>query len=103
MKKYIIQIISLFMVCLLMCANAPTARAESINLGLDIQTGTDEITVRVDNSDGTNAVLAEETPMLTIACSFSPAYVKYGDAVVDSTLSSDGKISFRVAKGGERC
>lgn len=100
MKKNLIRLFSLFLVCLLVCANAPLARAESINLGVDIQTGTDEITVTIDNSDDTNTILAAETPMLIIDCPFSPAHVKYGDTVVDSTLSSEGKISFRVAKGG---
>lgn len=99
MKNYVIRFFSLLLVCLLLCANTPVVRAENINLGVNIQTGTDEITVTIDNSSETNIVLAEERPSLVIDCPFSPAYVKYGDAVVASTLA-DGKITFKIEKGG---
>jgi uncharacterized repeat protein (TIGR02543 family) len=99
MKKNLIRLMSLFLSCLLLCVSVPVVRAENINLGVDIQNGTDEITVTIDNSADTNAVLADENPVLVIDCPFSPAHVKYGDAVVASSLTED-KITFTVSKGG---
>ena len=67
---------------------------------IEIENGTDQITVTVRESN--DAVLAEKQPSLIVACSFETAYVTYGETVVASTLdTAQGKISFVVAAGGE--
>ena len=99
MKKTLIRIASLVLTLTMVLAMPVIARADSINLGVAITNGTDTITVTVDNSEESNNILAAQTPTLTIPCSFDEAYVKYGNKLVDYTLSG-GEITFTVDKGG---
>ena len=99
MKKTLIRIASLVLTLAMVLAMPVIARADSINLGVAITNGTDTITVTVDNSKESNNILAAQTPTLTIPCSFDEAYVKYGNKLVDYTLSGS-EITFTVDKGG---
>lgn len=100
MKKLFIRVVSLTLMLALVLSMPVVALADSIDLDVKITREDELITVEVDDSEGSNNILAQNEPTLTIPCSFDEAYVQYGDKVVNSTLAG-GKITFTVAKGGE--
>ena len=102
MKKTLIRILTFALVLILAASLVLPAFAAEINLGVTVTPGTDSITVTVDNSADTNAVLAATPAMLEVACEFDTAYVSYDGALLSgSTLDTTSeKITFPVAKGG---
>ena len=100
MNKIFSRIVSLTLMLALVLSLSVVAKADSIDLGVSVENGSDTITVTVNNSAESNNILAAQKPDLTVACDFDEAYVKYGEKVVNSTLAG-GKITFTVAKGGE--
>ena len=99
MKRMMIRVLSLTLMLALVLSMPVIARADSIDLGVKITTGTGEITVEINNSTGSNNILAAQKPKLTIDCDFEKAYVRYGNEILPSTLTG-GKITFTVQKGG---
>ena len=99
MKKLFIRVVSLTLMLALVLSMPIFALADSIDLDVKITREDELITVEVDDSEGSNNILAQNEPTLTIPCSFDEAYVQYGDKVVNSTLAG-GKITFTVSKGG---
>ena len=99
MKRYLIRAVSLALMLTLVLSVPVVAKADSINLGMQVEKGTDTITVTIENSTENNGILAEQTPTLIIPCAFEEAYVTNAGRIVSSTLA-DGQISFTVDQGG---
>ena len=84
MKKLFIRVVSLTLMLALVLSMPIFALADSIDLDVKITREDELITVEVDDSEGSNNILAQNEPTLTIPCSFDEAYVQYGDKVVNS-------------------
>lgn len=103
--KFVSRIFTAVLVLLLAASMVTAAFAADIDLGVVINTKYESegtITVTVDDSEGTNAVLKGTPAKLEIPCSFDQAYVMYGDTIVNGSVldAEKGQITFPVAKGG---
>ena len=103
--KFVSRIFSVLLALLLAASAVTAAYAASIDLGVVINKDLESegtITVTVDNSESTNAVLQNSPAKLEIPCIYDYAKVFYGEQVVEGSVldTVNDKITFPVARGG---